>query len=180
IPEQAAINKNCSAGDVAGFIGSQKNRDGRHIFRLTEALQGNIFEQGFQFYRVVQQSLVNGCFNRAGRYGIYGNAQWRELNRKVAGQHFDATLAGAVSGEMRKGQLFMDRTNVDDFAASLGLHLMFHEGLADEEEAFEIYVQNKVIVGFRDLPEFSALLYAGVVDEHVDLAKLPSGFRHEA
>src|ERR1700737_2814796 len=35
-------------------------------------------------------------------------------------------------------------------------------------------------MGFRNLPEFSALLYTGIVDEHVDFAELPRSLRHKA
>src|ERR1700688_2586135 len=136
IPEQAAINENCSAGNIAGFVGGQKNRDGGYVARLAEALEGNIFEQSLELHRVVQQRLVDRRFDGAGRNGIYGDAQRGELNRKVAGQHFDAPFAGAISREMRKGQLFMNGTEVNDLAASLGLHLMFDEGLGDEEQPF--------------------------------------------
>src|ERR1700688_3752936 len=136
IPEQSAINEYCSAGDVAGFVRGQKNRDGGYVARLPEALEWNIFEQSLQLYRVVQQRLVDRCFDRAGRNGIYGDAQWRQLNRKVARQHFDAALAGAVGGEMRKGQLFVNGTQINYFTAGLGLHLMFDECLGDEEQAF--------------------------------------------
>src|ERR1700682_2307781 len=94
IPEQAAINKNCGAGDIAGFVGGQKNRDGGYVARFSEALERNIFEQRLQLYRVVQQRLVDRSFDCARRDGIYGDAQWRELNRKVTRQHFDATFTG--------------------------------------------------------------------------------------
>src|ERR1700693_2951469 len=133
IPEQAAINENCSAGDIAGFIGGQKNRDGGYVARLSEALERNIVEQSLQLYRVVQQRLVDRRFDRAGRNGIYGDAQRCELNRKVARQHFDAAFAGAVGGKVREGEFFVNGAEVNDFAGSLGLHLMFYEGLGDEE-----------------------------------------------
>src|ERR1700681_4837204 len=136
IPEQAAINKNCSTSHVAGFIGGQKNCDGGYIARLPETLQGNMFQQGLQLYWVIQQRLVDRSFDCARRDGIYGDAQWRELNRKVTRQHFDATFTGAVGGEMRKGQLFVNGAEVNDFAGGLGLHLMFDEGLRDKEQPF--------------------------------------------
>src|ERR1700704_5712474 len=129
IPEQAAINKNCSTSHIAGFVGGQKNRDGGYIARLPKALERNIFQQSLQLWRVIQQRLVDRRFDRPGRNGIYGYAERRELNGKVARQHFDATFAGAIGGEMRKGQLFVNGTEVNDFAASLGLHLMFDECL---------------------------------------------------
>src|ERR1700719_936995 len=136
IPEQAAINENCSAGDIAGFVGGQKNRDRGYVARLTKTLEGNIFEQSTQLYRVVQQRLVDRRFDCAWRNGIYRDAQRGQLNRKVAGQHFDAAFAGAVGGKVREWQLFVNGAQVNDFAASLGLHLMFYEGLGDEEQTF--------------------------------------------
>src|ERR1700688_4439011 len=136
IPEQAAVNKNCGTGDVAGFVGGQKNRDGGYVARLSEALEWNIFEQSLELYRVVQQRFVDRRFDRAWRNGIYGNSQRRELNGKVARQHFDAAFAGAVGGKVREWEFFVNGTEINDLAAGLGLHLMFYEGLGDEEKPF--------------------------------------------
>src|ERR1700722_11176831 len=136
IPEQAAINENCSAGDIAGFVGGQKNSDGGYVARLAEALERNIFEQGVQLNPVIQQRLVDRGIDLPLRNGVYGNTQRGQLNGKVARQHFDASFACSVGGKVREGEFFVNGTEVNDLAASLGLHLMFDECLGDEEQTF--------------------------------------------
>ena len=41
----------------------------------------------------------------------------------------------------------------------------------DEERAFEIDVEDEIVVGFGDVPEIGAAFEAGVVDEDVDAAE---------
>src|SRR5579864_6051080 len=81
---------------------------------------------------------------------------------------------------MREGKLFVDRADIDDFAAGFGLHAMTDESLGEEEEALEINVEDRVKIGFGDIPEIGAALEAGVVDEDVQLAELRDGFGDEA
>ena len=47
--------------------------------------------------------------------------------------------------------------------------------MRDEEGAFEVEVEDGVVVGFGDVPEVSAFLDAGVVDEDVAAAELIPG-----
>ena len=51
-------------------------------------------------------------------------------------------------------------------------HAISHEGLGDEEEAFEIDVEDGVEIGFAGVPEIGAAFKSGVVDEHVEFAEL--------
>jgi hypothetical protein len=44
---------------------------------------------------------------------------------------------------------------------------MLDEGLGSEEGAFQIDVQDKVIVRFRNFPERSVFLYPGVIDPDI-------------
>jgi len=58
--------------------------------------------------------------------------------------------------------------------------VVFHEGLGDEEQAFQVYVENEVEIFLGDVPEFGSLFYSGVVDEDVDAAELAFRFGDEA
>jgi hypothetical protein len=53
------------------------------------------------------------------------------------------------------------------------------EGLGDEENALEVYVEDGVIIGFSGVPEIGAAFEASVVDENVDLAELSDGVSDE-
>ncbi len=46
------------------------------------------------------------------------------------------------------------------------------KGLCDEEETFQVDVQDGVVVGFGDVPEIGVAFEAGVVDEDIDAAEL--------
>ncbi len=81
---------------------------------------------------------------------------------------------------MREGQFFVDRADVDDFAAGFGFHLVPDERLGDEEEALQIYVQDEIVIFFGDFPEIGAAFDTGVVDEDIDFAELRGGLFHEA
>ncbi len=76
---------------------------------------------------------------------------------------------------MREGQFFVDAAEGDGFSAGLGLATVIDESLGDEERAFEIYVEHKIVVGFGDFPEIGAAFEAGVVDEDVDAAEGSDG-----
>src|SRR5260370_33833714 len=75
---------------------------------------------------------------------------------------------------MRERQLFVYRADVDDLAAGFGLHAMLHKRLGHKKRAFEIYIQNRVVVLLSHIPKIRAPLQAGVVHQDVD-APEPSG-----
>ena len=80
-----------------------------------------------------------------------------------------ALRASSVApGDGGDGQCGIDRTHVDDGAAAL-LHHHPRHGLADEEVAFQIDVDDGVPVGLGDVEKGRGLEDAGVVDEAVDL-----------
>ncbi len=118
-----------------------------------KAIQRNVLQKGGEFGGIVQEVLIDGRFNSSGGDGVYGDAQRSEFDGKIAGQHFDAALAGTVRREVRERQLFVDRTDVDNFASGFSLLAMVDERLGQEEKAFQIYIQHGVIVGFGDIPE---------------------------
>src|ERR1043166_7235850 len=83
---------------------------------------------------------------------------------------------------MREGKFFVNRTDVDDFSARpfvsrRSRHAILHESLCDEEQAFQIYVQDRVEIRFRDVPEIAAAFKPGIVPQTVDLAELRGSVR---
>jgi len=100
-----------------------------------------------------------------------GRDTWkRPVMGKIADEHFDAALAGAIGSEVRKGQLFVHGADVDDLAAGLGLHALLYKCLGNKKRALEIYIEDRVVVLLGDVPEIGALLDAGIVDEDVAAA----------
>src|SRR5882724_8271820 len=69
---------------------------------------------------------------------------------------------------MRKGQLFVHRTDVDHLAARLRLHTMLYKSLRNKKWSFQIDVQDRVVVLFRDVPKVGATLEPRIVHQDVD------------
>jgi len=81
---------------------------------------------------------------------------------------------------VREGKLFVDRADVDDLAAGFGLHAVFDEGLGDEERAFQVYVEDQIVILFGDVPEVGAAFEASIVDKNVHAAEFGDRFGNEA
>src|SRR5713101_8406524 len=81
---------------------------------------------------------------------------------------------------MREWQLFMHRADVDDLAAGFGLHAMLHKRLGHKKRAFEIYIQNRVVVLLSHIPKIRAALQAGVVHQDVDAREPPDRLADES
>src|ERR1700728_2988076 len=145
IPGEATVDECGCAGHIVGVRRSKKGGDAGDVFRLSQAVERNIFQEWFQLRRIVQQIFVDGSFDRAGGDGIDGDAQWGELDGEVAGHHLDAAFAGAVRRKVREGKLFVYRADVDDLAAGSCLHAMFDEGLRNEKWAFQVYVKDQIV-----------------------------------
>src|SRR5712672_3893152 len=73
---------------------------------------------------------------------------------------------------MRKRQLFVHRTDVDHLAASLGLHTMLYKSLRNKKWPFQIDIQDRVIVLFRDIPKIGPPLEPRVVHQDVYASEL--------
>jgi hypothetical protein len=69
----------------------------------------------------------------------------------------------------------VDGGDVDDAAGLVGDEEALDEGLGKEEGAFEVDVEDGVVVGFGDVAEVGGLLDAGVVDKDVAAAELGVG-----
>ena len=95
-----------------------------------------VFQKSIQLDGIVQQFCVDRCFDGPRSYVVDGDAQWRQLNGKIARQHFYATLTRAIRSEMWEGKLFVHRADVYDLAPSLCLHAMFHKRLGNEKKPF--------------------------------------------
>ena len=80
---------------------------------------------------------------------------------------------------MGEDHVFVYGGNVDDAAGFFGVAEFADEGLREEEGAFEIDVEDGVVVGFGDVPEVGALFDAGVVDEDVAGTELLPGLLDE-
>src|SRR6266576_3032436 len=80
---------------------------------------------------------------------------------------------------MRKGKFFVDRADVNDFAARFRRHAVFYKRLGDEKQSFQVDVEHRVEIRFRHVPEIRAALESGIVHKDVDLAELRSSVGDE-
>jgi hypothetical protein len=54
-----------------------------------------------------------------------------------------------------------------------------HESLGDEENTFQIYIQNGIVIRFGNVPEIRVALESGIVHQDVDLTELRGSFGNE-
>ena len=73
----------------------------------------------------------------------------------------------------------MHRADVNDLAAGLCPHAVLHKRLGNEKQAFEIDVQDRVVIFFSGVPEIGVAFEPRVVDEDVDFSKLRYRIRDE-
>jgi hypothetical protein len=81
---------------------------------------------------------------------------------------------------MWKRQLFVHRTDVDDFPRPTSPAEMTHHGLRYEKHAFQVDVEDGVKILFCYVPEIRSLLEARVVDKDVDSAESRNSFLDES
>src|SRR5215813_3941056 len=80
VPGEAAIEEERCAGGVGGVFASEEDGHICNIVGSSQALEGNVLEQRIQLAGIVQKILVDGRFDRTGRDGVDGDAQWRQLD----------------------------------------------------------------------------------------------------
>jgi len=175
VADQAAVGEVGGAGDVSSVFGGEEQSDRGDIINGAQTPQGNVGEQRVKLGLVIEQAGVHGSDDCAGGDVVDRDAQRAKLDGEVAHQHADATLGGAIAGEVGEDHVFVDRAEVDDAARLLGVAQAANEGLAKEEGTLEVNVEDGVVVLLGDVPEVRADLDAGVVDENVAAAELLVG-----
>src|SRR5690606_26444734 len=89
----------------------------------------------------------------------------------ATGEVADRAFGRGVGGNARSGQLALYGSDVDDFAAAAGDHVMGH-GFADVEEAADVGAHHRIPLIDGELVQGAAMLYAGVVDQDIDRPRL--------
>src|ERR1700684_3176287 len=74
----------------------------------------------------------------------------------------------------------MHRAHVDHFPGQFGLDSVANKGLGSKKSALQVNIKYEIIVCFCDLPKWSALLDAGVVNQDIQPSKRLNGFRHHS
>ncbi len=78
---------------------------------------------------------------------------------------------------MRKRHFLVGRTDVDNFACSFRFNQVLHEGLCGEKCAFEVDVENSIVVGFSDIPKVCIFaINPSIIYQNIQLAKVPNSF----
>src|SRR5258708_1686721 len=180
VPQQTAVDEECCSRDVVGFIGSQEIGQTGDVFRLAEPAERNVLQQFFELYRIIQEFCVDGCFDGAGRDRVDSDLVRGEFDGQVSRQHLDSSLARAIGGKMRERELFVDRTDIDDFPRAIGLPKVTHDRLGHKKHTLQVDIENGVEIRFGHIPEVRAFLHAGVIDEDIYFAEARDGLFNES
>ena len=172
IPGQPSVNIVSRAGHVVGVGRGEEGGDGGHVLRLAHPPERDLLEQSLDPRLVVEQGGVDRRGDRAGGDAVDRDAASAQLDGQVAGQELEAPLAGAVRRIAGEGEFLVYGADLDDLARPLLGEQVVHERLRREEDAFEVDVQDPVIVRLRNLDEWGVLLDPGVVDEDVERPEL--------
>src|SRR5713226_7355444 len=153
MPRQPAINEVRRTRDVVGVRRSQEGSKTGDIVRLPQPRERNLCKQGAEFLWIIEQLGIDRCFNGAWRNRVDSDAKLAQFYAQVACKHFEPAFTRAVGREVGERQLFMDGADVDDLAGSFGLKEMPDHLLCGEEDAFEVDVENAIIVFLGHFPK---------------------------
>ena len=128
---------------------------------------GHISARGFEGL------LLQGGVHPAGTDGQHPDVVGGKIQRQVAGQGKDASLAGRVGRDILHGLQTLHAGHVDDHASAPKLHLRNGE-LGHQEEALEIDVNDAIpefLRGVHRIQVGTGRLDPDVVDQDVDPPK---------
>ena len=103
-----------------------------------------------------------------------------QFHCKVAHQHAQSALAGAIRRESRKGHVLMNRTDVDNPSWLLRITQTAHKRLRQKKRPAQVDRHHLVVIGFRRIPEVRLLLHPRVVHQDVRRTKLAPRRIHQA
>src|SRR5260221_1717008 len=81
---------------------------------------------------------------------------------------------------MRERQFFVHGADVDDFSRAICLPKVTHHRLRYKTHALQVDIENSIEIRFGHVPEISAFLQAGVIDEDIDFAEGRDGLFDES
>src|SRR5215217_2840232 len=148
-----------------GSVGDEECYCGCDVTRMAHAAPGDqsIAELG----RVVRDVEVAGDFYDPGADGVDADLAVRELDGELAGKAVDRALRGSVGRVMGEACEPVDRGYVHDTPSS-PLHHERHGPLGEEEVAFHVQVEDRVVGLLVCVEEVEHLRNAGVVHERVE------------
>src|SRR5262245_11669087 len=80
VPQKPAVDKKSGSRDVVGFVRGQETGQTRNVFRFPKASKRDVFQEIFEFDRIMQKLGVDGRFDRAGRNRVDGDPARSELD----------------------------------------------------------------------------------------------------
>src|SRR5580698_470720 len=172
VADQTAVDDEGGTGAVGAVVGGEEEGKTGDLIRRSHATERDVSKQSVELRLVGHEVGVDGGGDGAGSDVVDGDVVGTQFDRKIAHEHANGSLRGAVGGEVGEDHVLMDGTDVDDATGEFGGDQALDEGLSEKECALEIDVKDGVVVFFGDFPEGGFDLDAGVVDENVGSAEL--------
>src|SRR5215216_1776982 len=162
-------------GDVVARLAHEEVANVRAILVSTEALDGEVVDDGVDF--VLRHALDHVGHDRGRAERIAGDAPLPELEGQDAREGDDRALGGRVHGLTSEGNRRHDRGEVDD-AAILATHHHLGGVTTDEHRAGDVHFQHTIgRLGGRE----QHVVHAGnrrVVEHRVDATVTLGDIRH--
>src|SRR5258708_30101246 len=166
--QKSSINGDDRSSCVAGRRHTQERHCPGNIIRLPPALERGPFGDAVVMRLVLSSGLVDAGLDITRRDRVDPDTLRRPGKRQGLGQHHDAALAGAISGNARQRERSVHRSDVDD--RTFGLCQRGAEGHACPERAGKVHVEH-----FHEGRNFIFLVArqdARTIDERIDTLML--------
>lgn len=158
--------------DPAAFFRAEERDDAADVIGYADAAQGSLCGEKLTQAGMAQGVFCEVGFDGTGSNGVRGDAASTEFFRQIAGEDFDGTFHGGICSVTRNGEACEASGGVHD-AATIGEQ--GQELLREEEDAFEMNVEQVIKIFLGSLGEGSSAINASVVDEKIEVVALPFG-----
>src|SRR5438067_2082760 len=170
--EKPAVDRIIRTGDESRFVGTQKQGQRRHFFRIGHAADGLRFGKFLKHFLftagiiLFQVTVHEGGVDARGRNTIAANLMRQIVACNGEGHGEDRSFAHGIGKTIGEAGSSGDGGHIDNDSAAVGLHRA--DGRVHAVvNAFHVYEKNAVKVGFRGGLELADVGNAGAVHENI-------------
>ncbi|CDN42755.1 hypothetical protein BN871_BW_00270 [Paenibacillus sp. P22] len=167
----AAVDRELDAGDVRGFVGSEKQDALSDVLRLAEARQRSLHQEPLNHLLVLHQIDGHRRFNVARVNGVGANVVLRVIDGCRFRQHAHGAFAGGVRAGAAAACQAGDGGDVHNGSAASFDH-MRDDVFLTEEDARHIDRHRALPALDGLIQEWNGVGDAGIVDENINLSEL--------
>ncbi len=170
--QHSAIHVDGGTGDVGGKIGGEKQEGSGDVVGHAKAVERHA-PRDFLLHLRGQLAARDVGLDQAGGHAIRPDSINAEFPCHILGKTKHPGLGSRIVRATKDAAAPLRRDGRREHdRALLAFPHMGNEGLAEIENATQIHIQNRVVIGGFDFEEFQRLADAGVVDKNIDLSEV--------